>query len=237
MKPKIRLISFDLDNTLWDVDKIILRAEQDMRAWMADNAPESLALYQSEQISELRKRVVRDHPEMVHDLTFMRLRVLEGVMARAGYNDAESRTLAQRAFDVFFEGRNRVEFFPGALETLRYLSEEFQLIALTNGNADIHRAGLSDYLSHAFSSADVGQSKPHRDMFETPLRRLKLNAPEAIHIGDNLVDDIAGANAVGMHSIWVNLSDRPLQSSDAQPSREVRSLEEIVGAVAEIAQN
>ena len=33
-KKRIELITFDLDNTLWDVTQTIVRAEQSLRQWM-----------------------------------------------------------------------------------------------------------------------------------------------------------------------------------------------------------
>ncbi len=114
----IELVTLDLDNTLWDVDSIIRQAEADMRAWLAEHAPESLPHYQPETLTTLRAEAVAAHPDRRHDLSFMRIAVLEAVMGRAGYGPREAAAQARRAFDVFFEGRNRVVFFPGALEML-----------------------------------------------------------------------------------------------------------------------
>ena len=42
---------------------------------------------------------------------------------------------------------------------------------------------------------DVGASKPHTAMFEAVLKATASRPEEAIHIGDNLVDDIEGVEA------------------------------------------
>ena len=173
--PDIQLLTLDLDNTLWDVDAIIIRAEQDLQAWLASNAPDSMQFYTKDNLPEFRQAVVDAHPKMIHDLSFMRIEVLTRVMSAAGYGEREARSLATQAFGVFFEGRNRVEFFPGALESLEILKERYTLFALTNGNADIERAGLGHLLDGAISSADVGKSKPSKEMFHAPLEKLGLN--------------------------------------------------------------
>ena len=36
----IRLVTFDLDNTLWDVDTVIHRAEKETRNWIQPRVPE-----------------------------------------------------------------------------------------------------------------------------------------------------------------------------------------------------
>jgi putative hydrolase of the HAD superfamily len=231
---RIHLITLDLDNTLWDVDSIIIKAEQDMVGWLADHVPECLEHYQGDSLNEVRQQVFARYQDRSHDLSFMRTQVLYEVIRRAGVAPPEARTYAEQAFDVFFEGRNRVEFFPGALDMLEDLSSRFRIYALTNGNAHIEKAGLTAYLSGAYSSADVGAKKPHPDMFHAPLRELDLNPQQAVHVGDHLVDDIHGANAVGMHSIWVNLTDHVRRDTDSQPTREVDALAAVVDAVDDI---
>jgi len=231
---RLQLITLDLDNTLWDVDSIIIKAEQDMLQWLGEHVPDSLAHYQGETLNQVRNQVFTEYQARSHDLSFMRTQVLFEVIRRTGMSEAEARSRAQQAFDVFFEGRNRVVFFPGALDMLEDLSARFRIYALTNGNANIEKAGLSAYLSGAYSSADVGAKKPHPDMFQAPLTALDLNPEQAVHIGDHLVDDIHGANAVGMHSIWVNLTAHTRSRDDSAPTREVADLNAVAPAVDDI---
>lgn len=226
----IRLITFDLDNTLWDVDTVIIRAERNMVAWIGAHAPAALTVYKPDNVQRIRAQVIDRYPQQRHDLSFMRTQVLEAVMHEAGYA-SQAQALAHAAFDVFFEGRNEVEFFPNALDMLAELKQSYQLLALTNGNADIHRAGLGHLLDGAFSSADVGASKPDAKMFEAALDHVDATPAQMIHVGDNLVDDIQGASEVGAHSIWVNLSDAPAASL---PTATVSTLADIPAAIENI---
>ncbi len=230
----IQLITLDLDNTLWDVDSIIIAAEAELVQWLEQHVPDSLQHYNTHQLGEIRQEVFSRFTDRAHDLSFMRTEVLYEVMRRTGLADPEARKNAELAFAVFFEGRNRVQFFPGALEMLEQLSRQFVIYALTNGNANIHKAGLADYVEGAFSSADVGNKKPHPAMFEAPLKRTALKPHQAIHIGDHLVDDIHGAESVGMHSIWVNLTGHARRPQDATPTREVTHLSSVAQAVEDI---
>lgn len=228
---KIRLITLDLDNTLWDVNSILIKAEQDLLQWLTDHVPDSLAHYHLDSLNEIRNAVFAAHQHQAHDLSFMRTQILFEVLRRTGLSEAEARSVAMQAFDVFFEGRNRVVFFPGALEMLGTLREQFPIYALTNGNANIDKAGLGEFLSGAYSSADVGTKKPHPEMFYAPLNELDLQPSQAIHIGDHLVDDIEGAANVGMHSIWVNLTEQNRQHDDVEPTQEVSTLSGVNTAV------
>jgi len=229
--PRLKLITFDLDNTLWDVEAIIIRAEADMLNWLRANAPDSLNAYTKEALPGLREQAVAAHPNKRHDLSFMRTEVLYLVMRAAGYPEKQARVLAVHAFEVFFAGRNNVQFFPGALELLDNLQSRYVLYALTNGNADIQRTGLDQYLAGAVSSADVGASKPHAAMFRAALDATSTMPHETVHVGDNLVDDIEGAANVGMHTVWVNLTDEDLSQANHQPSETVTALTQIEKAI------
>jgi len=60
---------------------------------------------------------------------------------------------------------------------------------------------LLDYFSHLTFSDEVGRSKPHAQAFLTTLNKLDVTPQEAVHVGDLLRTDIAGAKKVGMQAI------------------------------------
>ena len=223
----IRLITFDLDNTLWDVDKVIIRAETKMVQWMEEHAPESLNYYSSDYLVEIRQRIVSDNPSKRFDLSFLRLAILCEVMSLSGMDAKEANQNAQNAFTVFFKARNEVSFFPGALEMLSKIKGHYLIYALTNGNADIEKTGLDSYMAGAINAADVSASKPSPEMFNLVLKKTELKPENAVHIGDNLIDDIQGASNAGFYSIWVNLKSEKMSKEGAQPNQVVTSLSEI----------
>ena len=122
----------------------------------------------------------------------------------AGNSIQDSKILANSAFDTFFEFRNKVVFFEGAIDVLKALSEKYKVYALTNGNADVKMIGIDKYLSGAVSSAEVGVSKPNPKIFEAALNKAGVEAKSCIHVGDDYEDDIVGANNAGIASIWLN---------------------------------
>lgn len=220
----IQVITFDLDNTLWDVGQTIRRAEKSLRQWMQDNTPGALEVYASDAVEGIRADVVARSPSQRHDLSFLRTEVLRSCMLESGLGESQAKASAEAAFDVFFAGRNKVVFFDNALKVLNDLSQGYRLFALTNGNADIHRVGIGQFFEGAVSSADVGASKPDPAMFSAVLTQAKVTAAEAVHIGDHLSDDILGANRAGMHSIWFNRDGAYDNDGETQPSAEVQSL-------------
>ncbi len=200
----IRLITLDLDNTLWDIEKTMQRAEKELRVHLKTVSDKAFDIYCSETASEIRNHLLRVQPELRSNLTEFRKLLLGEIFFRAGNSIQDSKILADSAFDTFFKFRNRVVFFEGAVDVLTALSEKYKVYALTNGNADIKMIGIDKYLSGAVSSADVGVSKPSSEIFEAVLNKAGEEATSCIHVGDDYEDDIVGANNAGMASIWLD---------------------------------
>jgi 2-haloalkanoic acid dehalogenase type II len=74
--------------------------------------------------------------------------------------------------------------------------------------------------------------KPHPLLFERALERLDLEPSEVIYAGDSPTEDIVGATAAGIVSVWVNRdgADWPL-SEEERPSHEVTDLLGLVDIV------
>ena len=228
----IEVITFDLDNTLWDVGHTIRRAEQSLRAWLLEHTPSTLEIYASDAVQGIRADVVAQNPGQQHDLSFLRTEVLRACMLATGMGPTQAQETAEAAFGVFFVGRNDVVFFDHALRILDELSQNYRLFALTNGNADIQRVGIGRFFEGTVSSADVGASKPDPAMFNAVLARAGVSATSAVHIGDHLADDILGGNRAGMHTIWFNRDGAFANSGESQPSAEVQSLDALPGSIA-----
>ena len=81
----IKVITFDLDDTLWAIGPVIEKANQKMLEWMEQHAPEFGRTYDEAGINGLRDEVMADHPEMLHDLSQIRLTLIELGLSRCGY--------------------------------------------------------------------------------------------------------------------------------------------------------
>ena len=200
----IRLVTFDLDNTLWSVDTVIRRAEANMNAWLLQRAPEYGQL-DSVELAAIHSAVVDANPDVVHDISRRRELVLQAAVERCGYSASVAAELAAGAFAEFLDWRHRIEFFPAALDVLEQLAGRYVLAALTNGNANFERLGLGRFFSFGYCAADVGASKPHPAMFERAIAHAEVAPEQAVHVGDHPVDDVQGATGAGMASVWVNL--------------------------------
>ena len=225
----ISLLTLDLDNTLWDVESIIVKADEDMHVWLGQHYPASQALGVSG-FQAIRQQVIAERRDIAHDFSAMRLTMLEQLLLATGYDQEQARAGAAGAFDVFYTGRNRVVLFDGVADTLSALSQRFPLFALSNGNADIHRVGIGAWFKGHFSAAKVGHAKPHPRMFEQALAEAGVSAQQAVHVGDHPAEDIAAAQAVGLRSVWVNFSQQEWPLS-RRPDAEIRHFSELPAAL------
>lgn len=143
----------------------------------------------------------------------------------------------RRAEAVFFEPEVRVSrLYPAAVETLdRLLAMGFRMGMISNATSHgliveitaKHR--IDAYFNPLVSSAGHGKVKPHPDIFTHVLDTWGVPAPHTVMVGDTLAADIAGAHAVGMRSILVDIEPNPANAafSGPAPTARVEELQEI----------
>ncbi len=231
----IKALTFDLDDTLWAVGPVIHAANLRLLKWMESHAPRFVEQYGLQGFNSLRDEVLIQQPEIAHDMTKLRLALLELGLARCAYQNYQD--LAKAGFEVYFAARNEVEFFPYALQQLEQLKQSYIMGALTNGNAELPLVGLDHLFDFALNAADVGIAKPAPDMFQQALQQMQLDPQAVIHIGDNPEADIFGAQNLGMHTIWVNLHKQAWPQHLAPATAEVNHLAELTQTVQRIHQH
>ncbi len=65
----------------------------------------------------------------------------------------------------------------------------------------MQRDGILRYFTCLTYSDEVGVSKPHERMFTTTLSCLNVPAQQALHLGDLIRTDVAGAKSIGMYGV------------------------------------
>jgi putative hydrolase of the HAD superfamily len=78
--------------------------------------------------------------------------------------------------------------------------------------------GLDGYFDFQLYSDETGFSKPNKQMFHLMLNGVAavrdnvVNTNEIVHIGDNVLADVHGANATGIHGILINSNNVSITS-------------------------
>ena len=218
----IRLITFDLDDTLWSVKPVIIAADTTLRAWLAEHATR-LEVLTVERLQQLRAEVVQLQPHLDRQVSELRYQVLRRALLQSGYAPIEAQEIAEQAFQVFLAARQNVELFSDVLPTLEQLRREYMLGALSNGNADVRRVGLGEYFSFALNADMLGMAKPEPQVFLTALARAQVPAAQSVHIGDHPQDDVFGAQQVGMRTVWFN-PERSIWTGEREPDAQISQI-------------
>jgi FMN hydrolase / 5-amino-6-(5-phospho-D-ribitylamino)uracil phosphatase len=217
-----RVLSFDLDDTLWPVGPVIEAAEKTLLAWLQARYPGTVSGHDIESMRALRAAVSVRFPQHGHDLTFLRRRALKDMFAAAGHEEA----LAEEAFEVFFDARNRVEFYEDVRPALTRLKSRYRLYALSNGNADLERCGIADLFAGHVTARTAGVAKPDARIFAQLAALAQVDAHEVLHVGDDPLADVVGATRAGMQAVWLNRDARAWPEGHAAP-RTIRTLAEL----------
>jgi putative hydrolase of the HAD superfamily len=209
----VRAIAFDLDNTLWDVEPVLARAEARLHAWLRENCPRIAQRLSSEDMRRAREELARREPHHAHDLSYLRLTALAAHAREHGYDER----IAHQAFEVFLTARNQLQPFADVAPALVRLRQRYLLATLSNGNADLARIGLDQAFAVSLNARQIGAAKPQRRCFERLARELGL-APQAIlHVGDDPRLDVEAARAAGFVSAWMNRRALPWPQELAVP--------------------
>jgi FMN phosphatase YigB (HAD superfamily) len=95
-----------------------------------------------------------------------------------------------------------------------------------------HR-GLLHFFATRIYSSEVRAAKPHAAIFQAALNALGVVPDRAIHVGDRLVADVAGAQAVGMRAVLLEAPHRPESDPDIVPDARIRELPELLDLLSE----
>ncbi len=195
----IRAVTLDLDDTLWPFAPIGKQIDEALMGWMREHAPETASRYDEEVVADAVAEVRAQRDDLAHDLGELRREVMRRLLSAAG----EDPALAEPAFAVVYEARQRVELFPDSAAALDRLAAQVPLYAITNGNADLGLTGVAHWFGGCVAAEEVGVGKPHPRPFELACERLGLPPAEVLHAGDDLVTDVGGALDAGLQAVWV----------------------------------
>jgi putative hydrolase of the HAD superfamily len=203
MLSDIRAIAFDLDNTLWDVEPVLERAEERLAAWLQLHCPR--IVLSREQMRAAREQLAHREPHNAHDVSYLRLTALAAHARAHGYDER----VASEAFEVFLAARNEVQLFADVVPALARLRGRYALASLSNGNADLTRIGLGHAFAVSLNARQIGAAKPQPRCFERLAQELALTAGEIAYVGDDPQLDVAAARAAGLRTVWMNRRARP----------------------------
>ena len=118
-----------------------------------------------------------------------------------------------------------IRLLPGAKRLLK-AAERYRTCLISNGQSEqqrdkLRRLSIDTSFDHILISEEIGIRKPDPAIFRRALDLTDTNPDQAVMIGDNAIADIAGAAALGIHTIWVNLHSWEYPPKTATPDYQV----------------
>lgn len=120
------------------------------------------------------------------------------------------------------------------LYTLEQLTERNYLTGvLANGKSKIkqfrlHSLGIEHVINYLSTSEMVGYRKPHPKIFEDMIAQLGVTPNEMMYVGDDALNDVAPARAMGMVSVWFKQEDAEIEPLAEEVDYTITTIEEIL---------
>jgi len=188
--------------------------------WMLQHSPATAAMYPVAAMRELRERSFHDNPHLHYDLSALRRLTLSEALEKSGADPA----LLEPAYEAFYAARNQVEFYPDAMDALARIAARVPVAALSNGNADLQRIGVSHHFTFQLGSREHGAAKPAASIFHAACERLGVAPAQVLHVGDHAEMDVVGAMQAGLRGCWINRVEHTWTHPSLQPDLQFDTL-------------
>ncbi len=226
----IKAVTFDLWNTLFvaksyaekriEYLKKVLDRRKINRSFEEISEAYRLSLETAEKVRELGDyRFITVNQRLDY--------ILEKLAAEINF---EEKAKVKKCFEEIIL-KDEPPLVEGVVEILKALNPYYRIgiicvSGLTPGKVIrriLKKKGVLDYFQSQVFSDEVGYEKPHPAIFEKSLDELGVKPEQAIHIGDLLLTDVAGAKAIGMKAVWFNFNNK-VNETTHEPDFEIPKL-------------
>ena len=230
MTTDIKLVTFDLDDTLWDNYPVILKAERMTFERLCEHWPDVKQYFDFKSVITFRRQLMEQRSDLKKRVTALRQYSLSQLLVSIGCPESRADEIADAIMEEFMHWRHEVDYFPGTEAALAQLSRHYKIGAVTNGNVDIKRLPVGRYFDFGIRAEEYNSEKPEPTLFLKALEMSGVEPKQTLHVGDCLNADVSGARALGIHTAWFNPGDKVLPD-DQYPDFTIRSLPELLGVL------
>lgn len=222
-----KLISFDLDDTLYDNHEVIRLAEKQCVDFLSQAAELQLSVQDWQQ---WKQDILKRDPIFCENVTAWREQTIRELLKFYGKSAVEIERISTVTMAHFMDYRHRIDVPPQSIEILNQLKRRYPLVAITNGNVNPHKIGL-DQFDAVFCGGVQGRAKPHSDLFQQTATQFNVALHEILHVGDNLITDVQGSIEAGCQAVWLNLSEKRFDQFEERtllPTVEINDLVDLL---------
>ena len=211
----IKAVIFDIDNTLYDYDRANAAAMTAVENYAeahfgwSRRETESLVKDSYEEMIQLSGRKA-----VIHNRLIRFQRILE-------QKSLPLSPHALRMYDIYWDTLTASSvLFPGLTDSLLALKEQRIRLGIGTNMTSVMQfrkleaLGLLPLFDFIVSSEEAGAEKPDISLFLLCCKKADCLPEECAYVGDNLKNDVIGAEEAGLKGIWFDPKKEPL-SEDA----------------------
>ncbi|MCA1830547.1 MAG: HAD family hydrolase [Actinomycetota bacterium] len=242
----IEAVLFDFGHTLMDfgrTEEALRGAYGTIRArlahWVEDRSPPEVDELVERIAEEIDRMVERSYQERVlEELDILGL--FDDAFMSLGYRLPREllREVAELDHDALVRS---VRIAPETIDVLEKLRADGLKLGLVSNVSqlpellwrDIEAFGIRKLMDGVSFSSEVGIRKPRPQIFQHCLEQVACAPERAVFVGDRLVDDIAGASAVGMKTVLTR-QYRDETPEEIKPDAVIENITELPAALGRI---
>ncbi len=201
---KIKVLSFDLDNTIYDCQSVLTRAEDWFTQYLCDTYGLGGACLKYDFWAQIKSEVLHNNPKLADDVTYLREVSLVEAFDRLKIPLKNGIDDARKLVELFVQHRSAGYVHPQIYDMLSQLKAKYPMIAVSNGNLNPEQIDVAKYFEADIRpSIDGLRRKPFSDMFIECAKFKNVKIDEILHIGDDPFTDVFGAVQAGCKCAWV----------------------------------
>lgn len=132
--------------------------------------------------------------------------IVTNALRSSGYESEDIRGIIRKAVDFGLATR-KTRWFPNVKKTLTKLRKKrYRLGLISNTHwriADDAREEFEKFFDVITLSYEHGYAKPYPSIFLTTVERLGVKANQCLHVGDDRIADVQGAQSAGMKAVFI----------------------------------
>jgi putative hydrolase of the HAD superfamily len=190
----VKVIAFDMDNTLIDRQGAFVRCVRDM---IEEDTKKS--------IDDMLFSQFMEHFLILDNNGMGNKEILFNYYIEYFHLDLTWDIIMNRWVDRL---AGYMRLMEDTVEVLDELSKRYRLAILTNGDSVSQRGKLKtfphlNWFEIVMVAGDYPWAKPDVRIFELLCEKLKVKPDEVVFVGDTIDSDIVGAKKAGMRTIWI----------------------------------
>ena len=138
--------------------------------------------------------------------------------------------------------RKRLKLYPDVIEVLESLAPRYALSLVSDAQPcfalpEMRAMGLSHYFQPTIISEEYGFRKPDQRLFDKALSMLKIDASQAIFVGNDMYRDIYGAKRAGLKTVFFASNQGAQTHNDTKPDYVAYRFTEVLDGISFLEQD